>query len=84
MKNLYLVISETMVYYPPGSGIEPPLDPPEPYCIACLVVARKPSQAVWLAWKTDRDCTGTVIDMPKMSCNLRYTATMSVRMKRTC
>ena len=49
--NLYLVVSETLWDIIPilddGSG------PYEPYAIAELVVARTPSQARWLAWRTD-------------------------------
>ncbi len=72
MPNLYLVISEQLEHTPSFSGLEPPLEPPEVYHIACLVVARNRSQAMYKAWETDESFTGNPLDKPKMSCNLRY------------
>jgi hypothetical protein len=63
--NLYEVVSETLYkseYMDYG--------PPEPYCIAELVVARNPSQARYLAWKTDNDFTYDLTEMPAFSVHL--------------
>lgn len=38
----------------------------EPYCIAELVLASRPSQAKYLAWRTDDSFSYDFRDMPKM------------------
>ena len=65
--NLYLVVSEQLseVVWEDwfnNVGHE------EPYCIAELVVAEKPSQAKYLAWRSDKNSSCDVTEMPKMSC----------------
>jgi hypothetical protein len=69
MNNLYLVVSEQITPY---MGWACALEPPEPYHIACLVVARSYKHALWLAWQDDDSYTGDVTERPKMSCNLRF------------
>lgn len=66
MPNLYLVVSEELKNY--GSY----WIPPEYYCIAELVVAKNKSQAIYLAWKNDKDSfTNDMKDKPKFSCKLK-------------
>jgi hypothetical protein len=59
--NLYLVVSEELTDHTYG---------PQAYCICELVVADKPSQAKYLAWKSDRNtyCPDDIREMPKMRC----------------
>lgn len=72
--NLYLVVSEQlteMVWedWFVNAGHE------ETYCIAELVIASKPSQAKWLAWKSDKNTfTGRPTEIPKMSCRVHSVA----------
>ena len=63
--NVYEVVSETLYSY---EYID--YGPPEPYCIAHLVVARNPSQARYLAWKTSNDFTYDLMDMPAFRVHL--------------
>lgn len=64
--NVYQVVSEELTgYYNVGE-----FSVPEPYCIACLVAAKSPGQAKWIAWKSDFDFRRhgpSVVDMPKFS-----------------
>ena len=66
--NLYLVVSEELKETLWEDWFNQ-VGHQEVYCIAELVVASKPSQAKWLAWKTDRaSFNGNPRDMPKFSC----------------
>lgn len=42
----------------------------EPYCIAHLVAANNPSQARYLAWKTDNDFTYDLTEMPAFNVHI--------------
>jgi hypothetical protein len=63
--NIYEVVSETLYNYQYMD-----YGPPEPYCIAELVIAKNPSQARYLAWKTDDDFTYDLTEMPAFSVHL--------------
>ena len=64
--NLYLVVSEplTEVVWEDWFNNVGHL---EPYCIAELVCAEKPSQAKYLAWRHDKNSGYDITEMPKMS-----------------
>jgi len=64
--NLYFVLSETLEEIIWEDWFNR-VGHSEPYCIADLVLANKPSQARWLAWKHDSSFTGDVRDRPKMA-----------------
>ena len=74
MMKLYLAVSEQLEQCYDGYS----LDPPEPYCIAELVVAQSRNQAIWLAWKSDRSFTGDVRDIPRFSCRAKARLTEDV------
>ena len=63
--NIYEVISETLYDYECRD-----YGPPEPYCIAHLVAAKNPSQARYMAWKTDDDFTCDLNEMPSFSVHI--------------
>ena len=65
--NTYLVVSESL-FTVVWEDFMANVGHREDYCIAELVVAEKPSQAQWIAWKHDRDSfTGDVRDKPRMA-----------------
>ena len=68
--NIYEVISETMTEVVCEDWFNQACHD-EPYCIAHLVAAKTPSQARYLAWKTDDDFTYDLSDMPLFSVHIR-------------
>ena len=63
--NLYFITSEVLkeVIY---EGWFDQVGREESYCIAEFVLARKPSQGKYLAWKNDAGLTGNFGDAPRM------------------
>ena len=71
--NLYLVVSELLTEIQ-WEDRDANAGHKESYCIAELVLAERPSQAKWLAWRTDKNTfTGRAPEIPKMSCRKRGT-----------
>ena len=65
--NLYLVVSENLNTSYSTLAIEPP----EPYVIMGIVNAKNPSQAKYLAWKSDKNAESDIREMPKFRCELK-------------
>ncbi len=65
--NIYQVVSEELPTY--SSTVM--LEPPEPYVIVEMVVARSRSQAGYLAWVTSPDWPEPMCDKPRMSIRIR-------------
>ena len=67
--NIYRVISETLTDIICEDWFNQACHE-EPYCIVEFVAARNPSQAKYIAWKTNDDFSYDFRDMPKFSVNL--------------
>ena len=67
--NLYLVVSESLTEVVWEDWFNN-VGHYDSYCIAELVVAEKPSQTKYIAWRQDKYSDGSydVTEMPKMSC----------------
>jgi len=66
MNRLYIVVSETL--YDPYPPIGVADEPPEPYGICELVIARNPAQARMVAAKhADHDYDGDPLNLPRIS-----------------
>ena len=63
--NIYEVISKTLYNYECMD-----YGPPVSYCIAHLVAACNPSQAKYIAWKTDDESTYDLSKMPAFSVHI--------------
>jgi len=66
-KSLYFVLSEWLTDWVYGCNL-PETGVPEDYRIAELVVADSPSQARYLAWKSDGSYLSDINEMPSFSC----------------
>ena len=67
--NIYEVVSETLTEVVCEDWFNQACHE-EPYCIAHLVAANNPSQARYLAWKTDDNFTYDLTDMPLFSIHI--------------
>lgn len=67
--NIYEVVSETLTEVVCEDWFNQACHE-EPYCIAHLVAAKNPSQARYLAWKTNKDFTYGLTDMPDFSVHM--------------
>ena len=68
--NLYVVVSEDrreMVWEDWFNNV----GHEECYRIVALVMASKPSQARYLAWKADKTFTPDITEMPRFSCRIK-------------